>query len=63
MRKTDQPEGEASMAVDAGVECPLCHDARQTPLEDHLLKRHSLEELAELVSNLVMEREETGTVR
>lgn len=51
------------MAVDPGVECPLCHEVKQTPLEEHLLERHSPGELAELVAKFVLEREETGTIR
>ncbi len=63
MRETDDPGDEATIAVDPGIECPLCHEEKHTSLEEHLLERHTPEELADLVTKFVLEREETGAVR
>jgi hypothetical protein len=63
MRETDQPADEASVAIDPGIECPLCKDAEHGSLEEHLLEGHSAGELAELVAKFVLGREETGTIR
>jgi hypothetical protein len=63
MRETDQPADESSVALDPGVECPLCKDAEHGSLEEHLLEQHSAGELAELVEKFVLEREESGAIR
>lgn len=52
----------AIATADPGIECPLCKAEIDGRLEDHLVARHTHDELATLVAKYVYEREETGTI-
>lgn len=62
MSQSNEPNQDAIADTDPGLECPLCKDEVDGPLEDHLVARHAHEELATLVAKYVYERVETGSI-